>query len=199
MLFPLSCAFASKKNEQLAIPTFTWTTSILPYNNSFGYSSYLPNLNFKNDINISDMSKDIEEWSRIIDKEYLSSIDVAIKRIVSSVTNRTDPADSLIDAVMAWENLLGTSNEVTFRVSASLAKLIETDITKRSEIKKELSDIYALRSRIVHGSNENQAVLIEKSNNAIMYAILALKTSFKLGKEWLSLKSNERSDQLLLR
>jgi hypothetical protein len=109
-----------------------------------------------------------------------------------------DPSHSLIDAVIAWENLVGTSTEVTFRVSASLAKLCEEDPTKRLALQKELSKIYGIRSRLVHGALVAPDVLSKASASAIGTAVRALRASYARGREWLALKSEERSNSILL-
>ena len=70
-----------------------------------------------------DVINELEDWARRIASVHLPSINVAARRTVSAIAHRTEKADALIDAVTAWENLVGTESEVTFRVTAALAKL----------------------------------------------------------------------------
>lgn len=197
-LLPFACALASENIKEPTVPLATWSTNLLPVQFGFGFSQQLLPPAFGNEPDFSTRASDLEEWSRLVDKVHTPEIDIAIKRLVSSVAHRVDRTDALIDAVTAWENLLGTHNEVTFRVSASIAKMIEPDPLKRKEIRKRLSKIYEIRSRIVHGAMVESQEINDASADAIGFAILALRESFKRGKEWLSLKSNERSDAVLL-
>ena len=86
-------------------------------------------------------------------------------------------------------------------MTAALAKLLEPDIVKRSALRKKLSEIYDIRSKLVHG-NLREIKDIRKvstaSTNAIDIAVKALRISYKKGRDWLSLKSEERSNQILL-
>jgi Apea-like HEPN len=69
-----------------------------------------------------------------------------------------EPMDVFIDAVIAWESLFGTTEgEPTFRVTTCLAALLEDDPARRVELKSQLGKIYALRSKVVHGSGDLKA------------------------------------------
>jgi hypothetical protein len=109
-----------------------------------------------------------------------------------------DPSDSLIDAVMVWENLVGTSSEVTFRVTAALSKAIEPDPQKRRDLRKILKRIYNIRSQVVHGSVVKRAVVSEAAKKAVDIAIRALRDFYRRGPAWLAKSSIERADCLLL-
>src|SRR5207253_10145003 len=111
---------------------------------------------------------------------------------------RLDSGDALVDAVMVWENLVGTSSEVTFRVTAALTKLLESDPSKRRAFRKSLAQIYDVRSRLVHGVAVEQSELSEAAKDAIALAIRALRACYRKGRDWLSLSSTERGDALLL-
>jgi hypothetical protein len=197
-ILPLAFAFASADSDNPIIPVFTWTTELLPFRTGFGYSTYLqfPQNIKKN--NISSMKNDIEEWAFRINKEYTPKIDLAIKRIITSVTQRTDPSDSLIDAVMVWENILGTKTEVTFRITASMAKLLEKEPEKKEKTLETLKNIYDMRSRIVHGSIGNDDKIKKYVGPAIGYAIKLLKYSFERGKDWLEKDGAYRSKEILM-
>lgn len=197
-LFPLSSALASKDESNPVVPLMTWTTVLLPFQPSNGYSFPLLPYSFGANSDFGDRSSELEEWARIVDRAHAPGVDIAAKRMVSAVAHRMDRSDALIDAVMVWENLLGTSNEVTFRVSAALAKLTERDSAKRKELRKKLSGIYSIRSRIVHGAPVDPATINSACTEAIGVAVQALRASYTKGRDWLSLSSNERSDEILL-
>ncbi|GAA2698475.1 MULTISPECIES: HEPN domain-containing protein [Actinosynnema] len=86
--------------------------------------------------------------------EHGGHIGVAVRRTLRAASERTDPEDLLVDAVIAWENLFGADQgEVTLRVVTTMARLLRPDQQGREELRGELSGIYALRSRIVHGAH----------------------------------------------
>ncbi len=98
----------------------------------------------------------IEEWAGRVQRHYHRSITVASQRVVTALAQRYDPADGLIDAVIALENLFGTSSEtqgeITFRVSTACAYLLEPlDVERRRALRREVATIYRERSKIVHG------------------------------------------------
>lgn len=197
-LLPLACALASKDQRNPVVPVITWSTFIMPFQGAMGYSSPMLGPIFEKDHDANQLLEDLEEWARVVDRVHAPEVDVAAKRLVSAIAHRMDKADALIDAVMVWENLLGTSNEVTFRVSASLAKLIEDDPEKRINLKKSLSDVYGVRSRIVHGVPVDATDVQAACSEAIASAIRALRQSYRRGHEWLSMNSTARSEQILL-
>ena len=184
ILFPLSCALASKEDSKPIVPLLTWSTLLLPFQVGFGYSvPFLPPI-FGTEIDIAEIAAEIEEWARIVNRAHTPSADIAAGRLVGSVVNRRDRSDSLIDAVMVWENLVGTSTEVTFRVTAALSKLLESDPTKRRAFRKELSKIYDVRSRVVHGDYVEAADIEKACTGAINVAVRALRASYKRGHDW---------------
>lgn len=197
-LLPLSCALASRDPMNPVVPVITWSTFLVPFQGSFGYSMPMLGPIFGQENDASQLLEDLEDWARLIHRTHSPEVDVAAKRLVSAVAHRMDKADALIDAVMVWENLLGTSNEVTFRVSASLAKLIETDGEKRLRLKKALSDVYGVRSRIVHGTPVDAATVQDACSQAIHTAVLALRQCYRKGGDWLSRSSAARSEEILL-
>jgi hypothetical protein len=195
---PLSFAFASENPNNPFVPIFNWTTYLLPFQTGFGISTYLQIPQNSKENNISNIKNEIEKWSFQINKEYTNKIDLAVKRIITAVTQRTDPADSLIDAVMVWENILGPATEVSFRITASMAKMLESQSEKREETRKLLRKIYDTRSKVVHGSIRDEAEIKEYVNMAIGYAIKLLKISFEKGKDWLEKDGEYRSNKILM-
>lgn len=93
-----------------------------------------------------------DAWAKALAAQDLSRVEIAVRRVLRALGERTMPEDVLIDSVMAWENLFGAAQETTFRVCGSLTWLLSDGGDERAQLMKELKQIYQLRSRIVHGS-----------------------------------------------
>jgi hypothetical protein len=197
-LLPLACALASKEPAKPVVPVVLWSTFVLPFQFGFNYSYSLAPPMPRKEVDFSDRISELEEWARLVKNGHAASVDIAARRLVSAVAHRLDRSDSLIDAMMVWENLVGTSQEVTFRVSAALSKLLEKDPNKRRALRKTFSDVYGIRSKLVHGATVNSVDIENACSSAISVAVQALQVSYSKGREWLSLSSNERSDIILL-
>jgi len=198
ILFPLACALASKEDDPPAGALLTWATLLLPFLGGFGYSFPLLPPRLAGTTDLGGRVRELEEWSRRIESSHSPSVDVAARRLVSAVTHRVDKGDVLIDAVTAWENLVGTRTEVTYRVTAALAKLLEADPSKRRALRKALGEIYEIRSRTLHGDAVDQSAIGESSVKAIDVGVRAMRISYLRGSDWLALSSSERADKLLL-
>jgi len=198
VLFALACALASRESSSPAVPLVTWSTLLLPFQSGIGFSSPHPVSTLRAVIDLGDRIEELEEWTRIVDRSHAPSVEIAAQRLISAVGHRLDRSDALIDAVMVWENLVGTTSEVTFRVTAALAKLLETDPAKRRDLRKSLADIYNIRSRVVHGAAVDAAAVQKACSDAIDVAVRALRASYRRGPEWLALSSIERADSILL-
>lgn len=117
------------------------------------------------------------DWYDRLNTRYVDKIELAITRILRAIAERREPSDVLIDSVIAWENLFGTSEgEPTFRVTMCLAKLLEDTHEKRKELRTKLSAIYGLRSKVVHGSRNLKADEYSKCQDALDVAIAAVRT-----------------------
>jgi hypothetical protein len=123
-----------------------------------------------------------------------------MRRTLSAMSERTFSAeDALIDAVIAWENLVGhgAPAEMTFRVTSALAILLELDARKRPSLRSELSKIYALRSEIAHGSAvSGDDKLAEMRDRALEVAIDAFRALFR-DYPWL-ISDRDRGMKLIL-
>jgi hypothetical protein len=199
-LLPLACALARNGSEPLAVPLPTWSTLFVPFQaGAFSYSLTPIGIQFpRSEIDIGNRLAAIEEWSRIVDRAHAPAVDIAGRRLVSAAAHRADRSDALIDAVTVWENLLGTHSEVTFRVTAALAKMLEKDPAKRRTLRGDLAEIYDIRSRIIHGAAVDASAINDACSKAIDVAAKALQISYAKGTEWLSLKSRDRCDAVLL-
>lgn len=139
-------------------------------------------------------------WAQRINSERRPSFDVAIRRTLSAAGARTDPQDSLVDLVIAWENLLGSrQGEPTLRVSAALGWLLASDSDAREEVRGQAAKIYALRSDVVHG---NRAVPPEEATEALQRArrmtVSALRMLFDQRTDLLSLRGGDDRSRALI-
>lgn len=126
----------------------------------------------------------------------LDNIEVAIKRLLSAVCSRDNDDDALIDAVMCWENIIGSESEITFRICASIAKLLTQDKDKKMELYRNLKKIYSSRSSLVHGSS-NYKTEPDKTRQAIYYAILLINAVLE-DSALLEMTSDKRSEYIML-
>jgi hypothetical protein len=139
-------------------------------------------------------------WAERVARFYHPSIAVAMRRTLSAVAERRSSAeDTLIDAVIAWENLFGTggTSEMTFRVTTALALLLDPDPASRPALRKELSKVYDLRSKVAHGGEvKPKDQLAARKDRAIDVAIEALRGLFETHTSLLS--EPERGMRLIL-
>jgi hypothetical protein len=178
MRFSLMLAVERDQRAQL-VPT--WRRFDEPINAGFSYSWSDPRQG-TGIMPIQLTETEVEEWRRwyaLLNGTSVAKIELALTRILRAIAERREPSDVLIDSVIAWENLFGTKEgELTFRVTTCLAKLLEQDGDARLALKARLGKIYALRSKVVHGSgalkhseyplcNERYSKphVIEKKNN----------------------------------
>jgi hypothetical protein len=159
-----------------------WQTVILPAQLGAGFSSnFPPPRRFAPTsatvLTPSEM-EGVSFWAELVSRHYEPAIDLAVRRTVSAIRERRDARDALIDAVIAWENLFGHggSTEVGFRVTAALTLLLEEDSSKRSDFRKELSQVYGVRSAVLHGGEVSEKDDLEaRKEKAITVALAALR------------------------
>ena len=197
-LFPLSFAIASKDENCPAVPVTILRTQLLPFIASFGLAMPIVGPVLGPSVNIDNSLENYNHWANLIFNNHSHQLDIAAKRLVSAVAHRLEKADSLIDAVMAWENMFGTEQEVSFRVSAALAKLMSKSPQERRNLQKTLSDAYGIRSRLVHGAQVDPRKVEQACSTAISAGVLALRQIYSLGLDWTSMSSVSRSNEILL-
>ncbi len=121
---------------------------------------------------------EIAHWVEQVTSHHPRSLRVAMRRILSAASSRTDPSDALVDAVLAWENIFSDSPETSLRVCGSLSLLLEpVNREKRRGLLKELNDIYATRSAIVHGNAKEPTdeVVRKHGDRALAVAVEAMR------------------------
>lgn len=135
------------------------------------------------------------KYLTIIDND-LSSINIAINRLLSASCMRDSLDDMLIDAVMCWENIIGSEHEVTFKVCASMAKLLAQNKEESEQIFNELKKIYNNRSELIHGNTKYQTNQ-DYVNKAIIYAAKLMDIVI-LNNKLLEMENGARSNYILL-
>jgi len=183
-------------------PTLTGKTVVLPYAGVAGVVSVgaleLPLAVRDQQLTPTEISA-VVQWAERLDKHHIAEIDIAIERTLLAATERIRPADILIDAVTAWENLAGTETESTFRVTAALACLLRANPDERSALYRKLKETYDVRSKVVHGEERSLETVANSARTALSVAKQALARVFQ-HEPWLLTmkKSHERADAILL-
>jgi hypothetical protein len=104
-------------------------------------------------------SKDIEgirSWFARLSTIELSSVEVPIKRLKYAIFERSQPEDSIVDAIIAWEGMFSEAFETSFKVTGSISKYLR-DKNERGEFLCRLKKLYGLRSDLVHGKKNSLA------------------------------------------
>lgn len=142
----------------------------------------------------------VRMWHTLVKNKHVPSLDIGMRRLLSASTMRTDPIDAFVDAVICWETLFGVQTETTFRVTGSIAKLLEpSSLTRREALHRELKDIYSKRSRLVHGGSEPRPEEVaENRQRAIEIAADCFRTLYRDRADLLELASDARGARLLL-
>jgi hypothetical protein len=197
-IVPMAFALATSEHARCA-PMVTFNAALLPVAELNSFQSPETLLPIQPSIMPSEQElRSAESWIRRLNEHRSSSLQVAQRRLVSAITQRADKADSLIDAIIAWESLVGTGVETSFRVTAALAKLLEQEYPARNALRKRLGRLYRDRSKVVHGDHIDAAVVSSSSAEAIEIGLQALHALYERSAEWLTLKSEARADRLLL-
>lgn len=142
---------------------------------------------------------DVEGWASRLEVLQDSRLDIAAERLSRARAERNSWEDQLIDAVIAWENICGGSTETTFRVTASLAKLIEQQPgTDREKLLDSLGTVYAVRSALVHGRKLERREIVSAAGTAMAVARRALRSLYLDRENLIALSSDHRAHQLLV-
>lgn len=143
---------------------------------------------------------EIHDWSLRL-RTHPESLWLGARRLLSAITERLDPLDGFIDAIIAWENMLGTGEgETTFRVCAGMALLLSPDdSSERVTLFREFKNLYRARSGLVHGAREPRPEdAVRSRDRAVEVAILATRAIHGRPELRDAGSSEERSRLLLL-
>jgi hypothetical protein len=187
-------------SQVIARLAWTWIEDPLSFGRQMGWSDtksapgFMPYALRAND------SEAIGHFCRQVDQHRPRTIDIAVRRIISAAQARAEPADRLVDAVIAWENLFGpTEGEPRLRISAAMAWLLGESAASRESLQQRLKIIYDARSGIVHGGTVDLAALNDQAGDALQFAIQSLATMFSDRTDLLKLPDGAaRSIRLIL-
>jgi hypothetical protein len=142
----------------------------------------------------------LADWCRWIEERRVPQVDIAVRRVLSAAHSRTTATDRLVDAVIAWENLFGTSEgEPRLRITAAMAWLLGNDRSSRQAIQATLKKLYDDRSKIVHGATFEERAMNERGGEALTFSLRSLEVLFRDRPDILALRDGaERSLALIL-
>lgn len=142
----------------------------------------------------------LRRWCGLVEAHWLPQVDIAVRRLLSAAQVRNDAADRLVDSVIAWENLFGTSEgEPRLRISSAMAWLLAETVAERTHLQKEIKQLYDDRSKIVHGGTFDQSAIADKANRAVELARSCLRALFADRSEILAMSDGSaRSLALIL-
>lgn len=183
-----------------AMQAWTWTGNPLSYGPTLSWADSRSMTNFMPSELSSSECDAVSTWIGLIDQRWTPRLDIAVRRLLSAANTRTDPADRLVDAVIVWENLFGTSQgEIRLRVSSAMAWLLAEDYSQREALQSRLRKIYDDRSQIVHGGKVDEGSLAETAGEALAHARECLRRLFRDRPDVLALPEGAaRSARLLL-
>jgi hypothetical protein len=138
--------------------------------------------------------REIIHWLNLLDELSRTKLNVAEHRLMSALSERSQPADQLIDAVIVWEALFGGDVELSFRISMGMAFLIGAEPEEIESIRKQCLRLYTARSKLVHGSSgaDNPAIT-ENADQATDLALRAMRAIYRDAPELIKVESKERT------
>jgi hypothetical protein len=151
----------------------------------------------RNDPVDAEEARALGQWAARLAATDLSHIQIAVERLLRAVWE-PESSESLIDAVISWENLVGTRQETSYRVTGALAVLCEDNPAMRLARRRQLARVYDARSRLVHGDSPDGSVG-DFREEALRVGLIAIERLVERPPDLLALpKSSDRADRLLL-
>ncbi|MGO1637276.1 MAG: hypothetical protein ACTHYA_02110, partial [Ancrocorticia populi] len=149
----------------------------------------------------SDALERAQRIFRLLKRNQFKGLSIAHRRLLDATSARWDPVDAFVDAVIVWENVFGSQGETTFRVTASMALLLEPNRPdERRSLHQTLKKLYSTRSSVVHGSKDlSHHEALKCRDAAVGYAIELVRTLYEDRADLIPMASNSRGEMLLLR
>jgi hypothetical protein len=133
-------------------------------------------------------AKAVADWALMLSSTDDSRIQVAQRRILSALSQRSDPVDGFVDAIVAWENLFGSrEGELRFRITMAMASLLAGSVEERLTLQDRLKKLYDERSAVVHGGKElNSEEAREQRNTSLSLVLAALRRLYRDFPQWIN-------------
>jgi hypothetical protein len=195
-LLPMAFALASHQHPRCA-PMVTFEAALIPLVALNSYRN--PGILYPHQPTPRLTSEELEAaeaWAERLEESRAGSLQITERRLVSAIAQRAEKDDALIDAVIAWESLVGTRYRTTARVAGALTNLLEGEAPERPALRRRLLEIYDLRSRVVHGDLTGGDDVSAASNQAIDIGLHAVRKLHDRGGDWLTVNSETRADRL---
>lgn len=150
----------------------------------------------------SDEASNILDTYRVLKPrlDELHNSTMAVHRLLQAAGNRTRSTDSFIDAFIAIESLLspgGSADRLTDKLSDAAGVLLETSPENQTAVAQELSELYSLRSDIVHGNRNAPNELIFESQRTIEIACRIISAiCFQEDRDFRSMRASKRNSLL---
>lgn len=140
----------------------------------------------------------VQEWAEQT-QNHPKRLDIAMRRTLAAISDRTDLLDGFIDGVMAWENMFSGRPETNLRVCGAIAWLLEpADYQGRRQLFSELRALYAKRSSLVHGAIETVPDPIGCRDRAVRIAVESMKRLYAHDELLHTKDSADRGGMILL-
>jgi hypothetical protein len=136
-------------------------------------------------------SAEVEEagrWMTDLDVAPIDRIEVALRRLVRALAERFDLVDQLIDAVIAWENLVEHRDKPTASVLWGMKHLTAGSGWSRTRI----DGIYETRSNVVHGEQPDYTRIHEYAPQALRMGLDAVRALLEHHRDTLTMSSEDR-------
>lgn len=195
----LSIALSQEREEPVSIVR-KWDIVFSPFSHGSGVS-YNPNRITPTSIYRIFKEEHYDaliEWYKVVKDVDYSKIKIAINRTVNAISERQDPIDGFLDAIIAIENIFGTNSELSFRISMATAFLLHDTYKERVEMQTKVNKLYNDRSKYVHGSKLltwDEAK--QRRDDAIEILILCLRKLLSEQK-YLKYKNDQRAKEIIL-
>jgi hypothetical protein len=179
-------------------PIVTFESVLYPFSNGVGFSYPPPPANSiiaTRAIEPGEI-KPLEELAATLAENHHDGVNLAAVRTIRAISGRSDRSDALIDAVIAWENLVGTRLQTARRVTRALTCLAEPGVEKQQAFCDELRRVYDVRSRVVHGDVVDPRAAEEAGERAIEVSLRAMLELYRRGGDWMAISSSERAERL---
>ena len=198
---PTAVALA-KKSPPFATVGTMWEAGLSPLTPFNGFDGPLEGT-FIRDAgqwpDLDSIASEIGAWLDRLTGADVSRIEIGLRQLERCLAVRQSPTEKLIDSVIAWESWFGSATETSFKVTASIAKLLEEPGSGRVALQKKLAKVYGQRSRMIHGgASPSYEEILEDSDFACQIAISVLAELLMSPDKWLVMGSEERCKEVLL-